>query len=404
MKAINIYVELQKTSVKTGLAPIVIRFDSGGKHLVSDPLHHKVPPEYWDLAAKEVKGDYPFAVFLNSIINSRLSSHRDFLFRRQAFNLSVDKTILSQYLKAKDGFASFYTHAEMILNNKLTEDGQELADDTKRRYRDELKRLQKFQPELSFGQITSEWLLEYKSWMQNSYSKRDGKRMHKNGIWKALSVIRMFYNESVRRKIILADNNPFDNFKVGSFETDMEKIKWLELHEINRLEDVLLNLPMEDITKRVGWRFLAMCTTGMRISDAMNLDDMLFDASGDLKFKPHKTRRHNNTAHIPITSNRQRRYFQMTLNNPLPQTNPKNFRTTFNIQLKILMALAGITTHITSHCGRHTMGSFLVDAGVETKSAMKILGVKSEKVVQTYLHLKEDKLRLEALKLNKIFS
>ena len=49
------------------------------------------------------------------------------------------------------------------------------------------------------------------------------------------------------------------------------------------------------------------------------------------------------------------------------------------------------------------MGSFLVDGGVEEKAAMSILGVKSNKVIKTYLHLKQSKLVSEANKLKNVF-
>jgi len=39
---------------------------------------------------------------------------------------------------------------------------------------------------------------------------------------------------------------------------------------------------------------------------------------------------------------------------------------------------------------------------VEEKAAMAMLGVKSNKVIKTYMHLKESKLRTEAMKLGNI--
>jgi integrase len=146
-----------------------------------------------------------------------------------------------------------------------------------------------------------------------------------------------------------------------------------------------------------------MCVSGMRISDAMILDQYMFNDAGYLEFKPHKTIRHDNTAQIPITTERQRRYFEWSLRDNFEITSPKNFRTTFNIHLKILAAKAGVNINLTSHVGRHTMGSFLVDGGVEEKAAMSILGVKSNKVIKTYMHLKQSKLVSEANKLKNVF-
>ncbi len=94
---------------------------------------------------------------------------------------------------------------------------------------------------------------------------------------------------------------------------------------------------------------------------------------------------------------------QKTISLPLPATDAKSFRTTFNIHLKILAAAAGVHVLLTSHVGRHTMGSFLVDAGVEKKAAKAMLGVKGDKVIETYMHLKESKLKKEAEKLKNIF-
>ena len=120
--------------------------------------------------------------------------------------------------------------------------------------------------------------------------------------------------------------------------------------------------------------------------------------------KPHKTRRHDNTATIPMSTDRQKRYLQTTLQNGFDNTvNPKSFRTTFNDHLKILAAMSGININLTSHVGRHTMGGFIVDAGIEDKPAMAMLGIKSTKVIKTYLHLKNDKLKSEADKLKNVF-
>lgn len=52
-----------------------------------------------------------------------------------------------------------------------------------------------------------------------------------------------------------------------------------------------------------------------------------------------------------------------------------------------------------NHVGRHTMGGFIVDANIETRPAMAMLGLKSAKTLLTYEHLKQDKLKNEADKL-----
>jgi site-specific recombinase XerD len=301
------------------------------------------------------------------------------------------------------GNESFEDYAQKVIDQKTLKDGRGYSEETKRRYRDELKRLAQFQPSTPLHQVTPKWLEKYQLWLQNTYRKKDGKLMDPNGIWAAFKFIRMVMNQAQEDQLILPEQNPFKQFKFDGYKAHSEKVKWLDLDQLGKLETVLRTRDLQPMTVGVGWRFLAMCVLGMRISDAMRLNDAFYNDAGDVSFKPHKTRRHGNTATIPIVSDRQRLYLQETMARPLPETDPKNFRTTFNIHLKILAAAAGLPTQLTSHMGRHTMGSFLVDAGIDKKAAMAMLGVKSEKVIETYMHLKQSKLQEEAAKLRKIF-
>jgi len=134
----------------------------------------------------------------------------------------------------------------------------------------------------------------------------------------------------------------------------------------------------------------------------MRLDEGFINDAGYLDFTPFKTRRHGNTAQVPIVNDRQKRYLSKTFELPLPIKNHKSFRTDFNDHLKIIEAMSETTIHLTSHVGRHTMGSFLVDGDVTEKSAMVMLGVKSDRVIKTYMHLKQSKLISEANKLNNV--
>jgi integrase/recombinase XerC len=406
MQNVNVYPILIKWKTnKQGLTPIGISVDLNNKRISLIQLKNKkIPLSEWDETRRQVKSSYPNASLLNSVIDTEVTKHKTFFLRREAFEMNVNKEVIKMYMSSTSSLENFYEFALHVIDTKLLKDGQPYNDDTKRRYRDEVKRALEFQEVLYFHQLDAKWLNNYKEWMQNTHKKKDGKALHINSIWKAFSFIRMIYNEAIKKGIILPGSNPFTQFQVGSCEVDLDKIKYLEISQIDAIESALIKeaFQMSDMTIRVGWRFLAMCVSGLRISDGMLLNDMHFNDAGDLELKPYKTRRHGNKAHIPIVNDRQRRYMQKTISLPLPITEAKNFRTTFNNHLNILAAWAKIPIHLTSHMGRHTMGSFLVDAGVEKKAAMSILGVKSEKVIETYLHLKESKLRSEADKLRNI--
>ncbi len=260
-----------------------------------------------------------------------------------------------------------------------------------------------YRAELPFHQLTVKFLEEYKFWLQKVYEKKGGKRLDKNTIWKALSFIRMVYKQAIRDEIVMQEDYPFKAFDAGRYEQNIKKVKYLSMPEIEAIEHLLTrkNNMLDKLTISIGWRFLAMCVSGMRISDAMVLDGMELNDTGDLEFTPHKTRRHGNTAFIPVSSDRQRRYLQQTLARPVTGNGADAFRVLFNNHLKIICAAAGIPC-FTSHSGRHTMGSLLVDAGIQEKAAMAMLGIKNNEVIKGYLHLKESKLRSEAEKLRNV--
>lgn len=405
MEAINIYPELIKWKPnKQGLVPITIRFDYKRKRAGNESLNHRIHPDAWDGDKRRVTNKCSDHVLLNQLIENRLHKHRNYILKRQTFDLPISLDLLKKYLKSGKGNDCFYDYAADVIKTKKLKDGKCLSDDTKRRYDDEIKRMMQYKESLSFNQVDVNYLQRYKLWMCNEYKKKDGTRLHKNSIWKALSFVRMVYNQAIDDQLILSENNPFKQFAVGSFEQDVDKIKYLDLDEVEKIEMVLTtkaNL-LDKTTLSVGWRFLAMCVSGIRISDAMMLDDMMFNDAGNLELIPHKTKRWGNKAHIPIVSDRQRRYMSSTLENKLPPRDAKIYRKVFNDHLKLLCVAAEIKS-VTSHAGRHTMGSFLVDAGVQEKAAMAMLGVKSEKVIKTYMHLKEKKLLSEAEKLKSIF-
>ncbi len=400
MDNINIYPELQKPN-RQGFASIIIRFDMKRSHVATGKTHQKIPPDMWDISLKRVKKKYKHALLINSVVENLLMRHKNFILKRQALGMPVTKEIIKNYINSNTAYESFYEYALKIIDTKKLKDGKGYSVDTQRRYNDEIKRVKQFKSSLSFTDINTSFLNRYKSWMQNDYKKKDGSCLNKNSIWKALGFLRMVYNEAIAEEVVLPEGNPFRQFKVGSYEQDFNKIKFLTLADVEAIEKIMPAL--SGAAAAIGWRFLAMCVSGMRISDAMLLDEYFFNDAGNLVFIPHKTRRNNNVATIPITTDRQRRYFEMTLSHPLKSNNAKAFRSTFNIHLKLIAAKAGININLTSHVGRHTMGSFLVDGGVEDKAAMAMLGVKSNNVIKTYLHLKQSKLHEEADKLKNVF-
>jgi integrase len=385
---------------RLGEVPVFVCVTFNNKVVARDPVHRKIPLKDWDPVKRVARNND----LLNALIAQRKSDIENDLTRRQLLGEKITTALIKRVVGGDTSAREFYPFADGIIQNKRLADGNGYSEDTKRRYRDEILHMKQYAPVLFFSDINIEWLTGYREWLLNDYKKKDGNPLHKNSVWKALGFARMIWNEAIEASIVKRDNYPFKKI-VGAYETNTSKIRYLELNQVEAIERVLTESVhlLEPITVAIGWRFLAMCVSAMRISDAMNFDASYINDAGQVDFTPYKTRRHGNTARVPIVSDRQRRYLDMAIKHTLPQRDAKSFRKAFNDRLKIITALAGIEMHITSHVGRHTMGSFLIDGGVEKPAAMKMFGVKSERTIQVYQHLKEGKLISEAEKLKGVF-
>lgn len=216
MEAINIFPELIKWKPnKSGLVPIAIRFDFNRRRVAYEQLPYRITPEQWDGNLKCVKTNCSDHILLKQLIQNRLNKHRNFLLKRQTFDLPVSVDVIKNYVKSGKGNDCFYEYAEKVIESKKLKDGNGFGDDTKRRYRDEIKRLMQYRSALSFTHLNLNFLQEYKNWLHASYLKKDGTKLHKNSIWKAFAFIRMVYNQAIKEEIILPENNPFKKFEVG---------------------------------------------------------------------------------------------------------------------------------------------------------------------------------------------
>jgi len=65
--------------------------------------------------------------------------------------------------------------------------------------------------------------------------------------------------------------------------------------------------------------------------------------------------------------------------------------------LKEITKLAGITKHITSHCGRHTFATMSIEEGINIASIKGALGHKSIKETETYARITPVKIERDYL-------
>ena len=123
--------------------------------------------------------------------------------------------------------------------------------------------------DISFNQITYDYLEEYESYLSN-HLENGINTIHSN-----LKIFRMLFNKAVRQDIIELDQNPFLRFKLKTEKTNKE---YLSEAELKSLESLVLNNDSSLYHHRNIFVF-ACYAGGIRISDILQLKWNNFDGS-----------------------------------------------------------------------------------------------------------------------------
>lgn len=249
----------------------------------------------------------------------------------------------------------------------------------------DLRKVNTYAPSLQFGDIDARWLTRYEKYVRETLGNEG------NTPWKALKFIRtMLYDAQITigRHI----HNPFQlkEYKMPPY-IDPEK-DGLYLHELDRLEK-LLDEPHPTVIKIFTAKFLFMCYTGLRISDAKRFTEDFIKNGERIIITSKKTGITTNTK----IHNRLRNILLRLKDLPEKKISDQKF----NVYLKTIAGLAEVTRlNASSHLGRHTFGCLLAEAGVSEEEAMELMGVKSKSVVRVYYKLRQPQIDRAADKLN----
>jgi integrase len=170
-------------------------------------------------------------------------------------DLSMDEFIKLMKLERYNS-QSFYDYVEQ----RIPKLKNELREQTIQSYYKHLSKMKRFRPELTFSDITEDFIHEYKAYM---IEKLDNKPITYN---KSLEFIRKNLNAAQKEGKITA--NPFRNIKLKNYVGEGQPIS---TEEINKLQRLLKNGNLKDNEKRVLTHFLFSCYTGLRIGDIKNL-------------------------------------------------------------------------------------------------------------------------------------
>jgi len=275
-----------------------------------------------------------------------------------------------EFRKEKSVFESFYSFAEnevKILKQKKA------SPETIRGYNSYISKLKRFAPNLTFPEITREFITEYHAEMV-----KHGNQV--NTVHKSLSFIRTMIKRAQREGI--AQENPFQFYPLQKKAGERE---YLNIDELSQIEKCYAKGTMKGYQANACKCFLFACYTGLRYQDVR-----------DLKFEDIKKEKHDGKEKlfIRLTMHKTKDPVSIPLIDKAATMigegakAQKVFRVpsnqVINRYLKEIADKAKINKTVTFHVSRHTFATISIIHGIPIEVVSKLLGHLNLKTTMIY--------------------
>ena len=236
-----------------------------------------------------------------------------------------------------------------------------------------------------FKDIDEKFCEGFKDYLVNTALKKNGEKLSTSSISSYYNKFKASLKQAIEDKIITY--NPSVNIKLPKIIEN--KRQYLTLDELQSLYKTECRYP---VLKRA---FLFSCLTGLRKGDVQDLKwNDLHTTEDGVKITHHQEKTESleyldiNHQAVELIGNKEG-------DDDLVFKGLK-FSTYVNTALMLWILKAGITKHITFHCGRHTYATLLLTYGVDIFTVSKLLGHKSIKNTQIYAEI-IDKTKRDAV-------
>lgn len=243
-----------------------------------------------------------------------------------------------------------------------------------------INQIQKYSKnDIQLNAIDENWIRGYEEFLISN-------KLSNSTIIDYLIALRVTLNTAVRERLIPV--NPFIYYKQITKHVQSKR-KFLTFEELITLNNTYC--PDENIKSA----FLFSCFTGLRISDITNLQ------WNDIKDKQIEIRqiKTKNLLYLPL-SRTALEILKLHRGNIYNLDNEKIFKlpclSTILKYLREWVSSAGITKHITTHCGRHTFATLSISNGIDLYTVSKLMGHSKIEVTQIYAKIVDQK-KIEAV-------
>lgn len=366
----NIVYNRKKSLNKVGTALVQIEaYLNGRKKYFSTKIYLR--PEQWDNRRLIVK-NHPNAFSLNQKIQEQLANIEQLelsLWKAQrVVTLEKLKELLLKGEK-RYSFIDFYKNEVKASNLRKSSCSNHLST---------LKLLQEFQEEVTFEELTFEFIVKFEQHLLS-------KGYHTNTIAKHMKHLKRYINAAINMDLMDLQQYAFRKYKIRTIES---KHTFLTPEELRLLEDYQQSIYKLSSLQLLD-AFLFCCYAGLRYSDFVNLTaDNIVDIKNE-KWLIYRTVKTGNEVRLPLYllfngkaveiiekyKERLNSFFQLPSNSNV------------NKELITIANKVGLKKHISFHTARHTNATLLIYNGVNITTVQKLLGHRSVKTTQVYTNI-----------------
>lgn len=378
---------LKNRTVKSGFGKKVALqvFINRTKHEKTLPI--VVDPKSWDKNSESVKGNDQYAIEVNILIEQIKSKLHTIIARHYFEQKPVTWEKLIDELNDMGSSDDFLLFMSKKIDEK--ENNGDLSEKTAATHRVILRRCERYRITWPFHIITDEFMNEFSRFLYSelkSKEKKSGIPLKNGGMNTVNITLKITKTYLFQAKNVFDFNMP--KFKIRWADTTREFLSKDELKSlINSYTEFKYSLsPLKSNALEM---FLFACATGLRISDVKQMRSE-YVSNDIIVIKPHKRRKDHQIINVPLTP-----LARFIIGEKEGKIFKNHSEQKINEALKSIAADHNIQKNISMVVGRHTFATLFLQNNGKIKALQDILGHKSLRTTQNYLHVDNQFLKNE---------
>jgi len=347
-----------------------------------------IKPEHWNENKAQISARHPSYIQLNNMLNEKIMEIEQYELSQLNDGKGFDFSTLDNYLNAEEITNSFLDFYEREM-----EKDSSIKLSTKKEHKFTLGCLKEFHSEISFDDLTYEFLQNFDYFLRTkNYSQNTIHKHHRH--------IHRFLNIAIKKELFDMRKNPYLNFK--SKKVPSQRLD-LSFEELKRIENMTFPEQSKEI-EIVRDIFLFSCYSGLRFSDVMNLQQKHVQTDkNEISISLDKVIKTEKPLTLPLFllfNGKPQVLLLKYISDKIEFIFPKISNQHMNRILKIIAVIGNINKHLSFHIARHTFGTNLAELTADPYLIKELMGHADIKTSMIYIHNSKERINRQLRKVD----